>query len=39
MQRYVMDLQKFERLLKQEVRSGNVAITEKEIITDKTFDI
>lgn len=36
---YVMDLQKFERLLKQEVRSGNVEITEKEIITDKTFDL
>lgn len=38
LQGYVMDLQKFERLLKQEVRSGNVEITEKEIITDKTFD-
>lgn len=38
-QRYVIDLQKFERLLKQEVRSGNVEITEKEIITDKTFDL
>ena len=36
---YVMDLQKFERLLKLEVRSGNVEITEKEIRTDKTFDI
>ncbi|MDE6417821.1 MAG: hypothetical protein K2K49_01240 [Duncaniella sp.] len=36
---YVMDLQKFERLLRQEARSGNVEITEKEIITDKTFDI
>lgn len=34
-----MDLQKFERLLKQEARSGNVEITEKEIITDKTFDL
>ena len=34
-----MDLQKFERLLKQEVRTGNVEITEKEIITDKTFDL
>ena len=34
-----MDLQKFERLLKQEVHSGNVEITEKEIITDKTFDL
>ena len=39
LQGYVMDLQKFERLLKQEVRSGNVEITEKEIITDKTFDL
>ena len=34
-----MDLQKFEHLLRQEVRSGNVEITEKEITTDKTFDI
>ena len=39
LQGYVMDLQKFERMLKQEVRSGNVEITEKEIKTDKTFDI
>lgn len=39
LQGYVMDLQKFERLLKQEVRSGNVRITENEIITDKTFEI
>lgn len=36
---YVMDLQKFERLLKREVRYGNVIITEKEIITDKNFEI
>lgn len=36
---YVIDLQKFERLLKQEIRSGNVEITEKDIITGKTFDI
>ena len=36
---YVMDLQKFERLLRHEVRSGNVQITEKEIITDKSFEI
>ena len=36
---YVIDLQKFERLLKQEVRAGNVEITEKEIVTNKTFDL
>ncbi len=36
---YVIDLQKFERLLKQEVRSGNIEITEKEIITDKNFEL
>ncbi len=36
---YVMDLQKFENLLKQEVRAGNVEITEKEIKTDKTFEL
>lgn len=39
LQGYVMDLQKFERLLRQEIRSGNVEITEHEIITDKTFEI
>ena len=39
LQGYVMDLQKFERLLKREVRYGNVIITEKEIITDKNFEI
>lgn len=39
LQGYVIDLQKFEHLLRQEVRSGNVEITEKEIITNKTFDI
>ena len=38
-QGYVMDLQKFERLHRHEVRSGNVQITEKEIITDKSFEI
>ena len=39
LQGYVIDLQKFERLLRQEVRSGNVQITEKEIVTDKTFEL
>lgn len=39
LQGYVMDLQKFENLLKQEMRSGNVEITEKEIKTDKTFEL
>ena len=39
LQGYVIDLQKFERLLKREVRYGNVIITEKEIITDKNFEI
>ena len=39
LQGYVIDLQKFERLLKQEVRAGNVEITEKEILTDKTFEV
>ena len=39
LQGYVIDLQKFERLLKQEVHSGNVEITEKEIITDKNFEL
>ncbi len=39
LQGYVMDLQKFENRLKQEVRLGNVEITEKVIKTDKTFDL
>lgn len=39
LQGYVIDLQKFEQLLRQEVCSGNVKITEKEIITDNTFEI
>ena len=39
LQGYVMDLQKFENLLKQEMRSGNVEITEKEIKTHKTFEL
>lgn len=39
LQGYVIDLQKFENLLKQEMRSGNVEITEKEIKTDKTFEL
>ena len=34
-----MDLQKFENLLKLEVLSGNVKITENEIKTDKTFEL
>ncbi|MBD5236283.1 MAG: hypothetical protein HDS62_01890 [Bacteroidales bacterium] len=32
-------LQKFERLLKREGRAGNVEITKKEILTDKTFEV
>lgn len=36
---YVIDLQKFERLLKQEIRSGNAEITENKIITGKTFNL
>lgn len=40
LQGYVITLQKFELLLKQEQRCGNIEITEKEIITnDKTFEI
>lgn len=39
LQGYVIDLQRFERLLKQEVRAGNVEITEKDILTDKTFEV
>lgn len=39
LQGYVIDLQKFEKLLKQEIKSGNVEITEREIKTDKTFEL
>ncbi|MDE6371487.1 MAG: hypothetical protein K2K92_08375 [Duncaniella sp.] len=39
LQGYVIDLQKFEQILKQEVRSGNVEIKENEIITDKHFEL
>lgn len=39
LQGYVMDLQKFESLLKTEARLGNVEITQKEIKTDKTFEL
>lgn len=39
LQGYVIDLQKFERLLKQEVRLGHAEITEKEILMDKTFEL
>lgn len=36
---YVIDLQNFEKILKQEVLAGNVEISEKEIKTDNTFKI
>ncbi len=36
---YVMTLQKFEELLKQEVANGNVNITESTIETDDIFDL
>lgn len=36
---YVITLQKFERLLREEQRLGTVEITYKEIITGKTFDL
>ncbi len=39
LQGYVMDLQKFERMLRQEVSQGNIEITETEIKTDKTFEL
>lgn len=39
LQGYVLDLQKFENLLKQEEKNGNVEITETEIKTDNTFEI
>lgn len=36
---YVMTLQKFERLLKQEAANGNVNITESTIETDSIFEL
>lgn len=36
---YVVTLQNFDRLIKQGVKDGTIAITENEIDTDKTFDI
>lgn len=36
---YVVTLQRFEELLKAGVREGTVSISEKEITTDKIFDL
>lgn len=36
---YVLNLQKFEELLKEGERSGTIIITERTIETDKTFDL
>lgn len=36
---YVMTLQKFEKLLRQEVSNGNVNITESTIETDNIFEL
>lgn len=36
---YVMTLQKFEQLLKEEVAKGNVTITESTIETDNIFEL
>lgn len=36
---YVMTLQKFEKLLRQEVANGNVNVTESTIETDTIFEL
>jgi len=36
---YVLNLQKFEELLKDGVRNGTVSVTERTIDTDNTFDL
>ncbi len=36
---YVLDLQKFEELLKEGKRDGTITITERTIETDNTFDL
>ncbi|MDE5883002.1 MAG: hypothetical protein K2J63_06660 [Muribaculaceae bacterium] len=39
LQGYVITLQKFEKLLKEEETKGNIKITEHRIETDKLFDL
>ncbi len=36
---YVMTLQKFEKLLKEEEKNGTVKVSTSEIITNKTFEL
>ena len=36
---YVLTLQKFEKLLKQDVEDGSVTITESNIETDNIFEV
>lgn len=36
---YVLTLQKFEKLIKECIKKGTVSVTEREIITDKTFKL
>lgn len=36
---YVITLQKFDRMMKEGVRDGSIAIAENTIETDKTFDL
>ncbi len=39
LQGYVIDLQRFENLIKREARAGNIVITAKEIKADKSFEL
>lgn len=36
---YVLDLQRFEELLREGVRDGSITVSERTIETDKTFDL
>lgn len=39
LQSYVLNLQRFEQILRQEVKCGNVEITEREIKADRIFEL
>lgn len=39
LQSYVLDLQRFERILRQEARLGTIKISERKIKADKIFEI
>ena len=36
---YVLTLQNFDRLIKEGIKDGTITVSEKRIVTDKTFDL